>query len=244
MLDTLHNGEILLVTKFDYGSFWATVPFQASDVQESSTRLTFGTSDIKRSDVVIVRYPAQGITNFVKRVVGLPGDHIALKDGLLYVNGELYDEPYIADEYRVNHSEYDDEFFDYLDNMDAFIVPKSGDVVTFVEDQSDSGLVELLVNGHSWYWYGIASDMIAENGDVLRVTSDTIFLNDVDILANDQLSDLVGREFVIKDDLYFVMGDHRNNSSDSRVIGPVNRSDIIGHVRHVVFPFDVWRSVN
>ena len=42
---------------------------------------------------------------------------------------------------------------------------------------------------------------------------------------------------------YFVMGDHRNNSNDSRSIGPIDRSMIIGHVRQVVFPFNQWRGV-
>ena len=39
------------------------------------------------------------------------------------------------------------------------------------------------------------------------------------------------------------MGDHRNNSNDSRSVGSITRDMIVGHVRQVVFPFNKWRSV-
>ena len=43
--------------------------------------------------------------------------------------------------------------------------------------------------------------------------------------------------------MYFVLGDNRSNSNDSHLIGPIERSMIIGHVRQVVFPFGNWRAV-
>lgn len=73
MKNTLLDNEVLLVTKPEY---------------------IFG--DPQRFDVVICHYPGRGDTNFVKRVVGLPGDTVAVQDGFLYVNGEKYEEPYIT----------------------------------------------------------------------------------------------------------------------------------------------------
>lgn len=72
MLNTLHDNEYMIVTKYQY---------------------LFG--DPERFDVVICHYPGRGNTNFVKRVVGIPGDTVAMRGGVLYVNGEAVDEPYI-----------------------------------------------------------------------------------------------------------------------------------------------------
>lgn len=70
---TLKNGEIMFVTKPEYLA-----------------------GDPERFDVVICHYPKRGNTNFVKRVVGLPGDVVEVSGGYLYVNGEKYEEEYIT----------------------------------------------------------------------------------------------------------------------------------------------------
>ncbi len=163
MDDTLADGEIMFVTKFDYSSTWLCLPWQSREAKENAPRFTFG-GNPKRFDVVICRYPGRGDTNFVKRVVGLPGDTIRLEDGYLYVKeaGQeeevRYDEPYINDEYRSG----------MLNNFNAYTVPEGK---------------------------------------------------------------------------YFVMGDHRNNSNDSRSVGPIDRNMIVGHVRQVVYPFGQWRGI-
>lgn len=50
-------------------------------------RVSYNLVDVKRGDVVVLRYPRNPAVDFVKRVVGLPGDHVELRDGKLYVNG-------------------------------------------------------------------------------------------------------------------------------------------------------------
>ena len=101
MDDTLADGEIMIVSKLGYSSF----DFIGGRVS------AFGNP--KRFDVVICRYPGRGYTNFVKRVVGLPGDTVSVQDGYLYINDEKYDEPYINDDYRSG----------YLNNFAPFTVP-------------------------------------------------------------------------------------------------------------------------
>ena len=175
MDDTLANGEIMFVSKFDYSSTWLCLPWQDNAKKETAPRFTIG-GNPRRFDVVICRYPGRGDTNFVKRVIGLPGDTIRLEDGYLYIKADgeeeevRYEEPYINDEYRVG----------YLNSFMPYYVPKKGDTV---------------------------------NGET------------------------------VEQDMYFVMGDHRNNSNDSRSVGPISRDMIIGHVRQVVFPFSQWRGV-
>lgn len=73
MENTLKDREQMIVTKFEY---------------------LLG--DPERFDVVICRYPERGLTRFVKRIVGVPGDTVAVSGGVLYINGEPVMEPYIA----------------------------------------------------------------------------------------------------------------------------------------------------
>ena len=154
---TLADGEIMFVSKYDYASTWLSFPGQNEKAKENAARITTG-GDPKRFDVVICRYPGRGDTNFVKRVVGLPGDTVELKEGYLYINNEKIDEPYIQDEYRSG----------WLNTFGPCTVPE----------------------GH-----------------------------------------------------FFVMGDHRNDSNDSRSQGALPRNMIVGHVRSVLFPFNEIRGI-
>ena len=158
MDNTLADGEVMLVSKLDYTSVWLSFPWQDDKSKENAARVTVG-GNPERFDVVICRYPGRGDTNFVKRVVGLPGDTVEIRSGYLYINNERIDEPYIQDEYRSG----------YLNSYGPYTVP---------------------------------------------------------------------------DDHYFVLGDHRNNSNDSRSQGALSRNMIIGHVRTVLFPFNDLRGID
>lgn len=90
MMQTLADNEYMIVTKYQY---------------------LF--SDPERFDIVICHYPDRGNTNFVKRIVGIPGDVVAVRDGTLYVNGEAVDESntvnkanYTMSEVTVGEGEY------------------------------------------------------------------------------------------------------------------------------------------
>lgn len=116
-------------------------------------------SGVKRFDVVIVKNERMN-EDWVKRVIGMPGDSIYAKDDVVYVNGKAIDEP-------------------YLDN---------------------------------------------EHANAVRARGDN-FTSDFD-------------EVILGDDEYFLMGDNRINSSDSRVVGPFKGEDIIGKDVYVIFPFN------
>jgi signal peptidase I len=73
MQPTLHEGQFILVNKLAY-------------------RL----GDFQRGDVIIFHYPKQPDEDYIKRVIGLPGDIVKVENGQVVVNGQVLDEPYIA----------------------------------------------------------------------------------------------------------------------------------------------------
>ncbi len=125
MEDTLYNNNVVILNKLDYKL-----------------------NDIKRFDVVVLKYNGEKL---IKRVIGLPGEHVEYKDGNLYIDGFLTEDTY----------------------------GKTG---------TDDFKLETLG-----------------------------YLN-------------------IPGDMYFVVGDNRNNSADSRILGLIKKEDILGSVSYRIFP--------
>jgi signal peptidase I len=84
MEDNLKVGDHIIVNKFIYGP-----------VPDAWKRL-LPLRDIKRGDIIVFRFPLQPDTDFVKRVVGLPGDVIEIRNKVVFINGKALDEPYVV----------------------------------------------------------------------------------------------------------------------------------------------------
>jgi len=89
MMDTLLVGDYIMVNRFVY-SHGAT-PLERALLPQRS---------IRRGDVIVFKQPHEPEVDFIKRVVGLPGDIVELRNGYLYVNDQVVEEPYVTDEYR------------------------------------------------------------------------------------------------------------------------------------------------
>ena len=240
MDDTLADKEIMFVSKFDYSSVWFSFPWQSDEAKESAPRLTlFGNP--KQFDVVICRYPGRGDTNFVKRVIGLPGDTVKLEKGKLSVNGTEYEEPYINDDYRTGT----------LNELSDYVVPKKGDTFTV---HFDGSRYKFQLNGADWILGNTTMKCRDADGKLMTVSNsgrnfeyDGKTYSQEDQEHAEQLAEMLtginDKAFTVDEDYYFVMGDHRNNSNDSRSQGAISRSMIIGHVRQVLFPFGSWRGI-
>ncbi|WP_420915821.1 signal peptidase I [Oceaniglobus indicus] len=83
MKDTLLVGDFLFVNKMAYGYSELSCPFSMCKFIDGRW---FG-SEPERGDVVVFRHPVQG-TDFIKRLIGLPGDQVQVKQGVVYINGE------------------------------------------------------------------------------------------------------------------------------------------------------------
>jgi signal peptidase I len=190
MIPTLLVGDYLFVSKYSYGYTHYSFPF--------SPPLFHGrifASAPERGDVVVFRLPKDDTTDYIKRVIGLPGDRIQMRDGLLYINGQPVKRERIAD---------------YVDTDE-------GDGTTRVRRYR-----ETLPNGVSYT---------------------TLKLVDNGFYDNTQ-------EYVVPADHYFMMGDNRDNSSDSRVlnqVGYVPFENIIGRAQLIFFsigegvqPWKIW----
>lgn len=130
----------------------------------------------QRGQLVTHIYPVNRKDIFVKRVVGIPGDRIRIRDKQLYVNGGLVPEPYV-----IHRTDYVDA---YRDNF-----PSEPNVPLY------PGAREMLVNN------------------------------------------VVNGEVVVPPGHYFVLGDNRDNSLDSRYWGFIAQSDIIGIPKFVYYSF-------
>ena len=84
MEENLLIGDHLLVNKFVFGP---------TETAVERTLLPIGT--IKRRDVIVFKYPEEPERDFIKRVIGLPGETIELREKKVYVDGKALDEPYI-----------------------------------------------------------------------------------------------------------------------------------------------------
>ncbi|MGH6762827.1 MAG: signal peptidase I [Phyllobacterium sp.] len=189
MRPTLLEGDYLFVSKFSYGYSKYSLPF--------SPNLFSGriwSSEPQRGDVAVFKLPSDPSIDYIKRVIGLPGDRIQMRGGVLYINGEAVP--------RVKVGQ--------IDNPDITEENRPVDVYR-----------ETLPNG---------------------VTYDTL-----DISPNSITDDT--REFVVPPDHFFMMGDNRDNSNDSRaMVGFVPLENFVGRANIIFFsiagkasPLEIWR---
>lgn len=92
MLPQLHDGERLLVNKLIY--------------YKSPYLQSFGFPAIDRGDIVVFWFPNDPDKSFVKRVVGLPGETVEVRDGVIFVDGKELKEPYLDKDRNQAHADY------------------------------------------------------------------------------------------------------------------------------------------
>jgi signal peptidase I len=139
MLPTLLIGDYLFVSKFSYGFSRYSLPFSLPVI---SGRIL--ASEPERGDVAVFKLPKDNKTDYIKRLVGLPGDRIQVRQGRLYINEQLVERELVGDvelterggfkrqvkEYietlpnGVKHRIWERSDREYLDNTQVYVVPE------------------------------------------------------------------------------------------------------------------------
>ena len=184
MIPTLRIGDFILVNKFSYG--WK-VPFSDLTIGKKSMNpiYLFGEEKVERGDVVVFKFPKNPSVNYIKRVIGLPGETIEVKNKEVFING-----------LKMKTIKLDKR--EFMQGMD--------------EKFKDENL--------SFY-----RAYINNKSFVYQVNNDNYFM-----VENDKVT--------VPEGHYFVMGDNRDHSYDSRLWGFVPFESIKG--KAVV----VWLSIN
>ena len=112
MEDTLLIGDFLLANKFIYGARLPLVNYRLPAI-----------SDPDQGDIVIFIYPVDGVTKYIKRCVGLPGDTILIRNKKLFVNGERYPDPQFSKYIRPQVLRRGPGGRDSRDNFGPYVVP-------------------------------------------------------------------------------------------------------------------------
>ena len=116
MQDTLLIGDRILVNKFDYGLHIPnTIPFLDHKLFDDHT-LFQQTPD--RNDIIVFKFPRDEKKDFIKRVIGLPGEMIQVRRQKVYIDGRLMTEPF------TRHDEPPEDFLYPRDDLGPFRIPE------------------------------------------------------------------------------------------------------------------------
>jgi len=170
MMPTLLHGDFILVNKFTYGLRWPVLhnKFWKNNKPE-------------RGDVIVFRYPKNLSLDYIKRVIGVPGDRIEYRNKVVYINGEEME--------QVDLGQY------YGEGRDSVM---SG------SEEKQENLISMTHN----------------------------------MLINDRRY-AVDNAWTVPDGHYFVMGDNRDNSNDSRVWGMVPERNLVGKAFMIWMNWDI-----
>tara|TARA_X000001036_G_C20404918_1_gene694438 strand:- start:157 stop:702 length:546 start_codon:yes stop_codon:yes gene_type:complete len=171
MIPTLMIGDFILVDKNIYGY---KIPLTNYTLVDNETP--------KRGDVVVFKYPENKNINYIKRVIGIPGDLIIYKDKTLFVNGNRYNQT------KINHN------FDPIE----------------------------IANGTVSYEQNEFKNYLILNQD----------------------ESTFNFKYTVPAKSYFVLGDNRDNSNDSRFWGPVPEENLVGKAFYIwmFWNFDSYYS--
>ncbi len=192
MKPNLLVGDFIFVTKWNYGYSKHSLPFSLPIIPSKIFE-----SKPKRGDVVVFKTPQNNRTDYIKRVIGLPGDNIKIENGIIIINGE------------------------------EIIRKKMPDFI-----DKDENTIHLRARKYKEFFFNLEFEVLD--------------------LIDDGPADNT-RSFNVPEGHFFVMGDNRDNSQDSRYINSVGFipfSNLVGKAQYIFFSLEnsrfleVWKWPN
>ena len=147
MVPTLNHGEHLLVNKLVYLRVPAAIAGLVPGVSDDPNKSNYLFQEPQREEVLVFHFPQDPDRDFVKRIIGVPGDTVALERGQVFLNGQPLDEPYIVDRGTSNMAPVlvpPKSYFVLGDNR-----PRSNDSRTW----SFTFVPESAIVGKAWFTY-------------------------------------------------------------------------------------------
>jgi signal peptidase I len=96
MEPSLHSGQYILVNKLVYFNFDLNAPLRLlPGYEDMQSRVVYPLRLPERGDVIVFEYPEDINKDFIKRVIAMPGETVEFRDGGVYINGQVLDEPYL-----------------------------------------------------------------------------------------------------------------------------------------------------
>ena len=191
MIPTLLIGDYLFVSKYSYGYSRYSFPFGFNLFPGR-----IWASEPNRGDVVVFKLPRDNETDYIKRVIGLPGDEIQMVHGVLHINGQAVEKV----------------------KVDDYVVAETNG-----RARQMARYKETLPNGVSYPVLDLVNDGFGDNTEVYKVPEGH----------------------------FFMMGDNRDNSTDSRFlseVGFVPFANLVGKAQVIFFSIDedsrfweIWR---
>tara|TARA_Y100000992_G_C21187419_1_gene453870 strand:+ start:218 stop:958 length:741 start_codon:yes stop_codon:yes gene_type:complete len=180
MYPTLFVGDYLFVSKFTYGYSRHSFPLSFPIIPE---RIFY--KEPKRGDVIVFKTPEDNKTDYIKRLIGLPGDKVEMISNQLFINNKKVKREKVKDDVYSNFKV--EKYKETLNNGKSYDVFEFTERVSFYETNSFS-------------------------------------------------------EITVPKDHFFVLGDNRDNSQDSRFVGSIPKSNLVGKAVVVLLSFDTEKG--
>ena len=234
MEKTLVPGDVIVVNKLIYGAKLPDSPFEipwvnllfymnekARSRKDSAwwePRRVKGLSEIKRGDVFVFKPPFDSASYYIKRCVALPGDTLTIRKGLVYLNGEKagfepekwWNKHELIAPVQYATFPYHSHFVWSIDRFGPVVVPKKGMIVS--------------LNDSVYALYKTAIEV--QEKVKLTARDGHFYLNDKPVDS-----------YTFRSDYYFMMGDNRHASNDSRYWGFVADYKIEGKATRILWSY-------